>query len=289
MSMPDRYRGRFAPSPTGPLHFGSLLAALGSWLRARQANGEWLVRIEDLDPPRTVAGASLGQLETLKRHGLVSDAEPVWQSHRSERYEAALSSLVEHGIAYACACSRGDLAAFDGRHPAACVASQPDRTPAWRARVTPDTIEYVDAIQGRQKATLVAGDDFVLKRTDGYYAYQLAVIVDDAAQGMTEIVRGADLLDETPRQIWLQRALGYATPDYVHLPVLTDAKGNKLGKSTAARAVDGDRPLPTLRTAIRLLGAEPEGNRIDALLENAIRDVEWSRLSGILAIPGPDD
>ncbi|MCB1561362.1 MAG: tRNA glutamyl-Q(34) synthetase GluQRS, partial [Xanthomonadales bacterium] len=263
---PETYRGRFAPSPTGPLHLGSLLVALGSWLRARQAGGEWLVRIEDLDPPRTVRGASLQQLETLKRFGLVPDAEPLWQGQRSERYEAALASLVKRGIAYPCACSRNDLAPFDGRHPASCVASLPAREPAWRVRVNNTAITHDDAIQGQQQVTLSAGDDFVLKRTDGYSAYQLAVVVDDAEQGITEIVRGADLLEETPRQIWLQRSLGHATPNYAHLPILTNAEGGKLGKSTAARAVDSEHPLPVLRTAIRLLGAAPDGNRIDSLL-----------------------
>jgi len=284
---PEGYRGRFAPSPTGPLHFGSLLAALGSWIRARQAGGEWLVRIEDLDPPRTVPGASLRQLETLKRFGMVSDREPVWQSRRSERYDAALSSLVERGIAYPCACSRSDLAPFGGLHPADCVASQPDRAPAWRARVAGQTIEYDDAIQGRQTATLVGGDDFVLKRTEGYYAYQLAVVVDDAAQDITEVVRGADLLDETPRQIWLQRALGHPTPAYAHLPLLLDTGGRKLSKSGAAKAVDGGDPLPALRAAIRLLGTEPDGSAVDALLRHAVRDTDWRRLQGMKRLAAP--
>lgn len=284
---PESYRGRFAPSPTGPLHFGSLLAALGSWIRARQADGEWLLRIEDLDPPRTVAGASLGQLETLKRFGMVADREPVWQSRRSERYDAALSFLIEGGMAYACACSRTDLAPFHGRHPAQCVASQPGRAPAWRARVGEQSIEYDDAIQGRQNTTLAGGDDFVLKRTEGHYAYQLAVVVDDAAQGITEVVRGADLLDETPRQIWLQRALGQATPAYAHLPLLLDADGRKLSKSAAAPAIDGSDPLPALRAAIRLLGSEPAGNTVDALLRHAVRDTRWERLRGVRSLAAP--
>src|SRR5690606_33305484 len=191
------------------------------------------------------------------------------------------------GIAYPCACSRSDLAPFDGRHPAACVASQPDRAPAWRARVDTQTIDYVDAIQGRQQAMLVAGDDFVLKRTEGYYAYQLAVVVDDAEQGISEVVRGADLLEETPRQIWLQRQLGCTSPAYAHLPLLLDADGRKLSKSESAQAVDAEDPLPALRTAIRLLGVEPQGASIDAVLQHAIRDVDWQRIGGLLSIAAP--
>lgn len=283
----ERYRGRFAPSPTGPLHFGSLLAALGSWIRARQAKGEWLLRIEDLDPPRSVAGASLAQLETLKRFGLVPDREPLWQSHRHQRYAEVLAVLVEAGLAYPCACSRSDLAPFAGRHPERCVASRPQRPPAWRARVADHVFEFDDALQGRQKARLSAGDDFVLKRTDGYFAYQLAVVVDDADQGITEVVRGADLLDETPRQLWLQQALGYSSPGYAHLPLVLDADGRKLSKSGAAQAVDADDPLPALRAAIRLLGAEPDGRGVDALLQHAVRDIDWRCLQGIHSLAAP--
>ncbi|MEZ5465112.1 MAG: tRNA glutamyl-Q(34) synthetase GluQRS [Lysobacteraceae bacterium] len=285
----EPYRGRFAPSPTGPLHFGSLFAALGSWLRARQAGGEWLVRIEDLDPPRTVPGASRQQLETLKRFGLVPDQEPAWQSQRSQHYDDALSLLIEKHLAYPCACSRNDLAPFDGLHPAHCVASRPDRAPAWRARTSEVNINHDDLIQGRQQARLARGDDFVLKRTEGFYAYQLAVVVDDAAQGITEVVRGADLLDETPRQIWLQRALGYPTPAYVHLPLLLDDDGRKLSKSETAKAVDGDDPVPALRAALRLLAMEPTGSRPDELLQQAIQDVDWNRLRGLRRLPAPLD
>ncbi|HRX99888.1 MAG TPA: tRNA glutamyl-Q(34) synthetase GluQRS [Xanthomonadaceae bacterium] len=284
---PEPYRGRFAPSPTGALHFGSLLAALGSWIRARQADGGWLVRIEDLDPPRTVAGASLAQIDTLRRFGMESDHKPLWQSERGDHYQTVLDSLIAGGHAYPCACSRNDLAPFDGRHPPHCVASQPERPPAWRLRMTETTVRFVDALQGPQSFALQTGDDVVLKRTDGHFAYQLAVVVDDAAQGITEVVRGADLLAETPRQIHLQQILDYPTPAYLHLPLLLDAEGRKLSKSEAAMPVDAADPLPALRAAIRLLGIEPDGGSVDDLLRHAVRDTDWRRLAGIRAIPAP--
>jgi glutamyl-Q tRNA(Asp) synthetase len=252
------YRGRFAPSPTGPLHFGSLLAALGSWLLARRAGGEWLVRVEDLDPPREVPGAAAAQLQALAGFGLESDRAVVWQSTRGDAYRAALDRLLASGRAFACHCSRTALAADGGIHRH-CVpgAERPD--PAIRLRV-PDgaRMAFEDAIQGRFEQDVAAAvGDFVLRRADGPWAYQLAVVVDDAAQGITDVVRGADLLDSTPRQILLQRALGLPAPRYAHLPLALDADGRKLSKSLAALPVDPADPLPALRAAWAALGQAP--------------------------------
>ena len=255
---PVAYRGRFAPSPTGPLHFGSLLAAFGSWLLARHAGGEWLVRIEDLDPPREVPGAAERQLAALAGFGLVSDRAPVRQSERYALYQAALDRLLDAGAAFPCPCSRSELAAQAGIHRR-CVATILRAHPGYRLRV-PDaaTVAFEDGLQGRIEQD-VARDvgDFVLRRADGYWAYQMAVVVDDAVQGITDVVRGADLLDSTPRQILLQRALGLPTPRYLHLPLVLDADGRKLSKSSAALPVDPADPLPALRRCWSLLGQAP--------------------------------
>lgn len=277
------YRGRFAPSPTGELHFGSLLAAFGSWLLARHAGGQWLVRVEDLDPPREVAGAAQRQLETLTAFGLVPDEPVARQSDRGALYQAALDRLLADGHAFACHCSRGDLLANRGIHRR-CVATTARADPAVRLRVA-DTaiIAFDDALQGRQ-AQDVAREvgDFVLKRADGHWAYQLAVVVDDALQGITDVVRGADLLDSTPRQILLQRALGLPTPRYAHLPLAVDRQGRKLSKSDAALPVDRERPLPALHAAWQALGqpaaALTEVGSVGELLDRAQRAFRPSRI-----------
>lgn len=251
-----RYRGRFAPSPTGALHAGSLIAALGSWVLARQARGEWRVRIEDVDRLREVDGAATSQLDTLQAFGFDRDGEVLVQSTRDARYGAVLDGLLARGDAFVCHCSRADLAATDGRHIGACRARAPRPDPAIRLRVPPDThIEFVDAIRGPlvQQVDTEVGD-FVLKRADGFWAYQLAVVVDDGDQGITDVVRGADLLDSTARQILLQRMLGLPTPRYAHLPLLLDADGRKLSKSADAPAVDAHDPMPALQFAWRVLG-----------------------------------
>ncbi len=250
-----RYRGRFSPSPTGPLHFGSLVAALGSWLLARHAGGEWLVRVEDLDPPREVAGASERQLRTLEAFGLESDAPVLRQSDRGDLYQQALDRLLSHGDAFVCHCSRGDLATDAGVHRR-CVPGAHRRNPAIRFRVPPGTaVRFEDAVQGavEQRVDLAVGD-FVLRRADGLWAYQLAVVVDDAAQGITDVARGADLLDSTPRQILLQHALGLPVPRYAHLPLIVDAKGHKLSKSMASLPIDDATPLPALQAGWSALG-----------------------------------
>lgn len=256
------YRGRFAPSPTGPLHFGSLLAAFGGWLLARHAGGEWWIRVEDLDPPREMAGAAQHQLATLAALGLHSDGAVEWQSRRSALYQAALQRLLEQGKAFECHCSRGQLAATGGIHRA-CVGAARRPDPAVRLRVAEGAVvAFEDGLQGRFSQD-VASDvgDFVLRRADGLWAYQLAVVVDGAAQGMTDIVRGADLLDSTPRQILLQQALGLPTPRYLHLPLIVDGDGRKLSKSDAALPLDADDPLPALAAAWLALGQDPAALR----------------------------
>lgn len=252
------YRGRFAPSPTGDLHFGSLLAAFGSWLLARHSHGTWLVRVEDIDPPREVAGASTRQLAALEAFGLRSDEAIVRQSGRGDRYRRALDRLLASGDAFECHCSRTELAASGGVHRR-CVARAPRRDPAIRLRVPDGTvIDFDDAIQGPQRQDVAREvGDFVLRRAEGYWAYQLAVVVDDGEQAITDVVRGADLLDSTPRQIFLQRVLGLPTPRYAHLPLVVDALGRKLSKSDAALPVDPCDAVPALRAAWRALGQVP--------------------------------
>ena len=262
--MPDpSYIGRFAPSPTGPLHMGSLLAALGSWLRARQAGGQWLLRVEDIDPPREVPGAARMQLRTLQAFGLEADGEVLWQSRRGPAYAEALQRLQAAGLAFECHCSRSELADSGGIHRR-CVATALRDDPAIRLRVgeQESEIHFHDLLQGMQRQHVAAEvGDFVLRRADGLWAYQLAVVVDDAAQGISEVVRGADLLDSTPRQILLQRALGLPTPAYLHLPLVRDAQGRKLSKSLAALPLDDADPLPALRQAWQWLGQDPRALR----------------------------
>jgi glutamyl-Q tRNA(Asp) synthetase len=267
-----RYRGRFAPSPTGPLHFGSLLAALGSWLLARQAGGEWLLRIEDLDPPREVAGAARDQLRTLAAFGLEHDGPVAWQGERGALYLAALERLIASGHAFACHCSRAGLAGEGGiHHHCVAGASRPD--PAIRFRVAPGSVvAFDDAIQGHVEQDVFASvGDFVLRRADGPWAYQLAVVVDDAAQGITDVVRGADLLDSTPRQALLQRALGVKVPRHAHLPLVVDADGAKFSKSSASRPVDAADPLPALRAAWRALGQDARALQATGSVAAALR------------------
>lgn len=263
------YRGRFAPSPTGPLHAGSLLAAFGSWLLARQAGGEWRVRIEDIDPPREVAGAAAGQLATLAAFGLLPDGAIAYQHARGALYRAALDRLLLQGDAFECHCSRADLAATGGIHRR-CIATAPRPDPAIRLRV-PDgcQIAFDDAVHGRvsQRVDLEVGD-FVLLRADGLWAYQLAAVVDDAAQGITDVVRGEDLADNTPRQIALQTALGLPTPRYLHTPLVRGADGEKLSKQNGAQALDAGDPARALREAARHLQLDsgPGQSSVGALL-----------------------
>lgn len=251
------YRGRFAPSPTGSLHFGSLVAAVGSWLCARHAGGRWLVRMEDIDPPREVPGSAAGILAALPAFGLVADEPVLFQSRRRAAHDAAFEQLRADGRLFACWCSRSDLAASGGMHrDGVCVSPEdPQRPPAWRLRAPDDEVGFDDALQGPQRQNLrEAVGDFVIRRADGLYSYQLACVVDDAYQGITEVVRGADLLDSTPRQIHLQRCLGLPTPHYLHLPLVLDGEGRKLSKSSQATDIDSTNPLPALRRALAFLG-----------------------------------
>ena len=264
MSEQRHYRGRFAPSPTGPLHLGSALAALASWLDARAHGGLWLVRMEDLDPPREQPGADRLILDLLDAIGLRSDTAVFYQSHRSGAYAQAVAQLLDAGMAFECRCSRSDLAASEGLHRGPCreSAANAERTPAIRLRVPDVEIEFDDRIQGRQRQNLCRDvGDFVLRRADGPYAYQLAVVVDDAAQQITDIVRGADLLDSTPRQIYLQQCLGLPTPRYAHLPVLLGADGQKLSKQNLAPALSPDEFRQQLPRIAAWLGQPvPEGS-----------------------------
>ena len=260
------YRGRFAPSPTGPLHFGSMVAAVGSFLQAKSRGGEWLVRMEDLDPPREVPGAADEILHTLEALGLHWDGAVMYQSRRHGVYDAAMKMLGRLDAIYPCACSRREIAdssvsGVDGPvYPGTCRVGLPaGRAPrAWRVKVDGQKIEFVDAVQGRVVRDLAADfGDFVVRRADGYFAYQLAVVVDDAEQGITEIVRGADLIESTPRQMHLQNLLGLPTPDYLHLPVALSKEREKLSKQTFATPADIARPVPMLYQVLRFLGQDP--------------------------------
>ena len=283
-----RYCGRFAPSPTGPLHAGSLVAALASWLDARAHGGQWLVRIEDVDTPRCdprAAGLILAQLAAC---GLTPDAEPVWQSQRTGLYEAALQQLQSAGQAYACGCSRRDIEAAlqrvapqRGRHteliyPGTCrsgLHGKPAR--AVRLRTVDMSgadicITWSDRWLGPQRQNLAhAVGDFVLKRADGLWAYQLAVVVDDAAQGISHVVRGADLADNTPRQIHLQRLLGLPAPSYLHTPLVRGDDGEKLAKGNGARALDLRDPLAALNAAASVLGLSVQARTLGDWLAQA--------------------
>ena len=302
--------GRFAPSPTGPLHAGSLVAALASWLDVRARGGRWLLRIEDVDAPRCVPGADREILRQLTALGLLPDERPVWQSRREAVYRSALDRLIAGGLAYPCGCSRQQIAAArsalgpsPGRHaelvyPGTCrpapgrpraSETQADAAPtlaapttpapetpahptrAWRLRLPEGEaarVDWRDRRRGPQTQDVAqAVGDFVLRRADGLWAYQLAVVVDDAAQGVTDVVRGEDLADNTPRQILLQRALGLPTPRYLHTPLVRAADGEKLSKQHGAPPLAVEEPLPVLRSAARVLGlrVESAGSQADWL------------------------
>lgn len=258
------YRGRFAPSPTGPLHLGSLLTAVASWADARAAGGAWLVRMEDLDPPREQAGADRLILDLLDAAGLHSDVPVLYQSARRHAYADALGRLLRAGLAFECRCSRSDLAPSGGIHRGVCSASDGNQRPAAiRLRVGDSEIGIDDRVQGRHVQNLLRDvGDFVLRRADGLYAYQLAVVVDDAYQGITDVVRGSDLLDSTPRQVYLQRCLGLPTPRYAHVPVVLGADGQKLSKQNLAPAISSDQIAALLPRITSLLGQQ----RLDLML-----------------------
>ena len=277
------YIGRFAPSPTGLLHIGSLLTALASYADARANRGKWLVRMEDLDPPREMPGAAAHILHTLEAFGFEWDGEVVWQSRRHSLYRDALGRLKEKGLLYPCYCSRKDWQAaaaqgadgfvYNGRCRRPEDRPHTDKPPAWRIRVNDETIGFDDGIVGHYTQNLARDiGDFVLLRADGFWAYQLAVVADDADQGITHIMRGQDLLVSTPRQIYLQRCLGFATPHYAHLPLLVNKHGQKWSKQTLAPALDENHKEQLLRQVLQYLNLPPapEVSRPQALLSWAI-------------------
>lgn len=275
MSQPP-YTGRFAPSPTGPLHAGSLVAALASWLDARAHGGRWLVRMEDVDTPRCVPGADQTILRQLAACGLQPDEAPLYQSARSALYEAALQQLITQGRAYPCGCTRQDIAqALAGaghpreRHgelvyPGTCRHGLQGKTArAWRFATQAGALDWNDRHLGQQSQNVSTQvGDFVLHRADGLWAYQLAVVVDDAAQGVSHVVRGQDLADNSARQIQLQRVLGLPTPQYLHTPLVLGANGEKLSKQNGTDALDLSEPLKALNAVARLLGLDAQAGPV---------------------------
>jgi glutamyl-Q tRNA(Asp) synthetase len=290
---PAPYRGRFAPSPTGHLHFGSLIAAVASYLAARQAGGEWLIRMEDLDQPRVVPGSAESILKTLADFGFEWTGSIARQSERTDLYETALKRLREAGYVYPCSCSRKEIAAAgqdgeEARYPGWCRNGplHPDASIAIRFRTDAGETCFNDEIQGPVRSDVNAeSGDFVMKRRDGLFAYQLAVVVDDAEQGVTHIVRGADLLNSTPRQLLVQQSLGVSTPKYAHVPLAIDHRGVKLSKSAGAGAVDATKPAEELWRALRFLRQQPPGelrsSPLKPLWEWAVHHWTTSPLHGI--------
>jgi len=264
------YIGRFAPSPTGPLHFGSLLAAVASFLEARKHDGQWLLRVEDIDPPREVAGATDEILAALERYGFEWDGPVSYQSASRDAHDAAIQILADAGKVYRCGCSRKDLVtaargALGTIYPGTCRSGSEALEAAQRVVTEDVPVVFTDLLQGPQTQRLESeSGDFIVLRRDGLVAYQLAVVVDDHLQGVTHIVRGIDLLDSTPRQIWLQQLLGYGTPEYSHIPVALNKFGQKLSKSHGAKAITLERISATLHAALGMLGQAPPGELRDS-------------------------
>lgn len=272
--------GRFAPSPTGPLHFGSLVAAVASYCDAKSRGGKWLLRMEDIDLTRNVAGASEDIIRTLQRYGFKWDNETIYQSQRTELYEAALIQLRNQHLAYQCTCSRKEIADSSTTHgiegaiyPRTCLQHpiKPGTSAAWRLKTSASTISFQDLIQGKKQHNIASDiGDFVIKRADGLFSYQLAVVVDDALQGVTHVVRGADLLNSTTRQIYLQQRLGYSTPVYAHIPLVMNAHGQKLSKQNLATSIADTPVCATLYQALTFLQQSPP-----AKMKNATPEAVW--------------
>lgn len=286
------HTGRFAPSPTGALHFGSLLAALASYLDARAAGGRWLLRMEDLDPGREQRGAADHILQTLQAMGLQWDGEVLYQSRRLEAYAEALEQLRDRGLVYRCDCNRRRIRSLGGVYDGHCRdrSISPDRQCALRLRVTDETIRFPDVIQGETCQSLEQEcGDFVIRRKDGLFAYQLAVVVDDAFQGISHVLRGADLLDSTPRQIHLQRTLALPGPAYAHIPVAANPDGSKLSKQHLARPLDRDHAGGHLARALAVLGQQPppalERETPEMILEWARTNWDIQKVPRLSTIP----
>lgn len=287
---PPAYRGRFAPTPSGLLHQGSLYAALASWLDAHAAGGTWLLRMEDLDRPRVVRGASESILATLARFGLAADAPVLYQSTRAAAYQQALEQLASQGLAYRCRCSRSEVHGPYQGHCRDLGITDPDS--AWRLRLDAfPQLAFEDRIQGEVRFQPAELGDPVLFRRDGLAAYQLAVVVDDAFQGITDVVRGADLLDSTGWQLAIGAALGLPRPRYAHVPVLTEPDGAKLAKSRRSLPLDLARPLPVLRQTLELLGLSlatvPRDAQVSDILMWAMQHWLPERLAGVRTLPLP--
>ncbi len=299
LSAPD-YRGRFAPSPTGALHFGSLIAAVGSYLEAKSHNGEWLVRIENLDKPREIPAASHEIFRALEILGMEWDHEVIYQDQRIDSYENILTILNKRGLTYSCTCTRKEIAdssitGISGQIYAGTCRNNvqnKDRPGAVRIKTDNNIIEFEDSLHGliSQRLESETGD-FILRRSDGIYAYQLAVVADDATQGITNVVRGADLLDSTPRQIYLQKLLGYSTPTYMHLPVAVNNQGEKLSKQTKAALLDISNPVKQLVEAVNFLGQESPiellGNSVSSFWKWAIENWHPEKIHKKRTIPFP--
>ena len=270
---PKNYTGRFAPSPTGPVHFGTLIAAVGSYLQAKKSNGDWLIRIEDVDTTRAIKGADTDILNTLESFGFEWDDEIVYQSKQTKLYEDALDLLTTQALTFPCICSRKQLFGQE-IYPGSCRSRRYPEKKQHATRLTAKeaSIEFNDLVMGQQSQNIQQQcGDFVIRRRDGLFAYQLAVVVDDAIQNITEIVRGTDLLDCTPRQIYLQQQLNYNTPDYCHLPLVVDATGNKISKSAGAAKVDVAHKEKLLVKVLAFLGQKPPSD----LSSSSIDDI-WA-------------
>lgn len=271
-----QYRGRFAPSPTGPLHFGSLVTALASYLEARSQNGQWLIRIEDLDPLREPPEATGQILASLEAHGLFPDQPVRFQSKQHHAYQAAIEQLLESQRAYRCPCSRKELQASNGRHPHGCRrggVAVGDRPYAVRFALEDEECLWQDLLLGPQRQTVQAElDDPVILRKEGFFAYQLAVVVDDIDQGITDVVRGSDLLDMTAQQQQIYRAMGRTPPRWLHIPVILNEQGQKLSKQTHAPALDDSNAARNLIKALEALGQQPPSTLADASVESVL---EW--------------
>ena len=289
-----RYVGRFAPSPTGPLHFGSLVAAVASYLQARVNDGLWLLRIEDIDPPREQPGAGNEIISALEQHGFEWDGDVIFQSESSAAHQAALTSLIERKLVYRCQCSRRDLVdaprgALGAIYPGTCRNGCDASEFAIRVRTNDTEVAFDDILQGRLAQHLESeSGDFIVRRRDGLIAYHLAVVVDDEIQGVTEIVRGIDLFDSTPRQIWLQQLLGYRTPAYAHIPVITHTDGDKLSKLTGAPGISPHEVEKNLVEALSALQQKPPPELAQSTSEEiwswAIENWQLAKITGQKAI-----